>query len=53
VIRQPKDKQQVRACRYQLWLPTESDLREEFEHERADAEQALRLAARETHDGED
>jgi hypothetical protein len=41
----PEDKQQVHASRYQLYLPTEQELREELERERQDAEQTLRLAA--------
>ncbi|NOY94576.1 MAG: DUF1016 domain-containing protein [Deltaproteobacteria bacterium] len=48
----PEDNEQIHASRYQLYLPTEDELREELERERESAEQAIRLAARETGDGE-
>jgi len=41
----PKDNQQVHAGRYQLYLPTEEELRQELEREREEAERALRLTA--------
>lgn len=39
----PEDNAQVLASRYQLYLPTEEELRTELEREREQAEQALRL----------
>lgn len=39
----PEDNQQIHASRYQLYLPTEEELREELEREREEAEQTLRL----------
>jgi predicted nuclease of restriction endonuclease-like (RecB) superfamily len=47
----PEDNERIHASRYQLYLPSEEELRAELERERADAEAALRLAAREEHDG--
>lgn len=41
----PEDNEQILAARYQLYLPTEDELRAELERERADAERALSLAA--------
>ncbi len=48
----PEDNEQIHASRYQLYLPTEEELRTELERERAEAERALRLAAGEEHNGE-
>lgn len=48
----PEDNQQIHASRYQLYLPTEEELREELEREREEAERTLRLAALESDDGE-
>ncbi|MBK8481861.1 MAG: DUF1016 family protein [Proteobacteria bacterium] len=48
----PEHNHQVHASRYQLYLPTEEELREELEREREEAERTLRLAASETDDGE-
>jgi len=41
----PDDNEQVHASRYQLYLPTEEELRVELEREREVAERALRFAA--------
>lgn len=41
------DNQQIRAVRYQMYLPTEAELRAELAREREAAERALRLAAAE------
>lgn len=43
----PEDNAQVLAARYQLYLPTEEELRSELTRERDEAEQQLRLAAAE------
>ena len=48
----PEDNHQVHASRYQLYLPTEDELREELEREREEAERTLRLSAAESDDGE-
>ena len=48
----PEDNHQIHASRYQLYLPTEDELREELEREREDAERTLRLSAAESDDGE-
>lgn len=40
----PEDNHQIHASRYQLYMPSEQELREELEREREDAERALRLA---------
>lgn len=48
----PEDNQQIHASRYQLYLPTEQELREELEREREEAERTLRLSAAESEDGE-
>ena len=40
----PTDNTQIHASRYQLYLPTETELREELEREREAAERALRLS---------
>jgi len=49
----PEDNHQVHASRYQLYLPTEDELREELEREREEAERTFRLSAAEQDDGED
>ena len=41
----PKDNAQILAASYQLYLPTEEELRAELAKERDDAERALRLAS--------
>lgn len=41
----PEDNEQIRASRYQIYLPTEDELRAEVERQRESAELALRLAA--------
>ncbi len=48
----PEDDHQIHASRYQLYLPTEEELREELEREREEAERTLRLAGSESGDGE-
>jgi hypothetical protein len=48
----PEDNQQIHASRYQLYLPTEEELREELEREREDAERTLRRAAAQAIDRE-
>lgn len=48
----PEDNHQVHASRYQLYLPSEDELREELEREREEAERTLRLSAVEQGDGE-
>lgn len=40
----PSDNQQIHASRYQLYLPTEDELRKELEREREELERALKLA---------
>jgi hypothetical protein len=47
----PEDNEQILAARYQMYLPTEEELREELEREREAAERTLRLAASESDDG--
>jgi len=47
----PEDNQQVVAARYQLYLPTEDELKAEVEHERAQAERHLRLESSEDSNG--
>ena len=49
----PEDNERIHASRYQLYLPTEEELRVQLEHEREVAERALRRAAEEEHKGED
>lgn len=49
----PEDNEQILAARYQMYLPTEEELREELEREREEAERTLRLSAAEFDDGED
>ena len=41
----PEDNEQIHAARYQLYLPTEEELRAQLSQEREQAEQQLRLAA--------
>ena len=41
----PEDNDQIHATRYQLYLPTEEELRAEVAREREQVEQRLRLAA--------
>lgn len=48
----PEDNEQILAARYQMYLPTEEELREELEREREEAERTLRLSAAESDDGE-
>lgn len=48
----PEDNEQILAARYQMYLPTEEELREELEREREEAERTLRLSAVESDDGE-
>jgi predicted nuclease of restriction endonuclease-like (RecB) superfamily len=50
----PENNEQVLAARYQMYLPSEEELRAELAHERKVAERALRLAAGEkgANDGE-
>jgi predicted nuclease of restriction endonuclease-like (RecB) superfamily len=40
----PEDNEQIRAARYQLYLPTEEELRAALAREREEAERAVRLA---------
>ena len=44
----PEDNDQIHAARYQLYLPTEDELRTELERERERVEQELRLAQTDT-----
>lgn len=44
----PDDNEQILAARYQMYLPTEDDLRTELAREREEAERALRLTAEAT-----
>lgn len=48
----PEGNEQILASRYQLYLPTEEELRQELEREREEAERRLRLAAADS-DGAD
>ena len=41
----PDDNEQIHAARYQLYLPTEQELRAELERERDEVERVLRLTA--------
>jgi len=41
----PDDNEQILAARYQMYLPTEDELRAELEREREEAERVLRLTA--------
>jgi predicted nuclease of restriction endonuclease-like (RecB) superfamily len=43
----PDNNEQILAARYQMYLPTEEELRAELAREREEAERALRLAVRE------
>ena len=47
----PADNQQIHAGRYQLYLPTEDELRKELERDREEAERTLHLTASETDQG--
>lgn len=47
----PADNQQIHASRYQLYLPTEDELRKELEREREEAERTLHLTESETNQG--
>ncbi|MCK5806477.1 MAG: DUF1016 family protein, partial [Lentisphaeria bacterium] len=49
----PEDNEQIHASSYQLYLPTEDELRMEIERERSKAERTLHLAASEKGDSED
>ena len=49
----PESNEQILAARYQMYLPTEAELRAELARERDQAERALRLAADEKDDGDD
>lgn len=44
----PEENEQVLAARYQMYLPTEEELRSELTREREEAERVLRLAAEAT-----
>jgi predicted nuclease of restriction endonuclease-like (RecB) superfamily len=48
----PEDDEQVLAARYQLYLPTEEELRAELTRERREAEGVIRLAATTTDSGD-
>jgi predicted nuclease of restriction endonuclease-like (RecB) superfamily len=48
----PEDNQQILAARYQMYLPTEEELRAELARERDEAERQLRLAAPDESRGE-
>lgn len=41
----PENDEQILAARYQMYLPTEDELRAELARDREAAERALRLAA--------
>jgi predicted nuclease of restriction endonuclease-like (RecB) superfamily len=43
--REPENNEQILAARYQMYLPTEEELRAELAREREAVERALRLAA--------
>lgn len=47
----PADNQQIHAGRYQLYLPTEDELRKELERDREEVERTLHLTASETDQG--
>ncbi len=47
----PEDNQQIHASRYQLYLPTEEELRLALERERLEVERALKLAKADTNGG--
>lgn len=49
----PEDNQQIHASRYQLYLPTEDELREELEREREEAERNLHLFAQASNESKD
>jgi predicted nuclease of restriction endonuclease-like (RecB) superfamily len=46
----PEDNEQILAARYQMYLPTEEELRAELARERQEAEQVLRLTSETTAD---
>ena len=48
----PENNEQILAARYQMYLPTEEELRAELAREREAAEQAFRLTAEETEQGD-
>ena len=41
----PEDNEQILAARYQMYLPTEEELRAELTREREEAERVVRLGA--------
>ena len=45
------DNEQIHASRYQLYLPTEDELRAQLEREREHAERLLQLVDKDTHNG--
>jgi predicted nuclease of restriction endonuclease-like (RecB) superfamily len=49
----PEDNEQIVAARYQMYLPTEEELRAELAREREEAERVLRLVAETTRGGAD
>ncbi len=49
----PEDNEQILAARYQMYLPTEEELRAELAREREEAEREVRLAAATTKDASD
>ena len=49
----PDDNEQIVAARYQLYLPTEEELRAELAREREEAERVLRLTASERDPGDE
>ena len=48
----PEDNQHILAARYQMYLPTEEELRAELARERDEAERQLRLAGLDESRGE-
>jgi predicted nuclease of restriction endonuclease-like (RecB) superfamily len=49
----PEDNEQILAARYQMYLPTEEELKAELTREREEAERVLRLAAEKSEDAGD
>lgn len=49
----PADNEQIVAARYQMYLPTEEELRAELARDREEAERALHLGAGEAGDGDE
>ena len=49
----PEDNEQILAPRYQMYLPTEEELRAELTREREEAERVVRLAATTKDAGDD